>query len=323
MFLAAGGGDFNPIEHLYDRYTVWVSYWGAHGTEFMQGWNDTMPGFMHLSQHVIMMWIAAFIMIAGFSYATFARNTRVPKGLRNFLEPIVTYFRDEVIRPSIQNPHHHHHDDHPHGEEGKEEDTEKKEHHDEKSPHWLADKFVPLFVCMFVFLALINLMGLIPGSTTASSAIQFTAYMALITLGIYVVGAFWLSIQAAGSVGGGIIGFFRDLVPYQFSFKPMDFGIWCILLLIEFLGFLIIKPAALAVRLFANMTGGHCSLLSFLFINLLIPTDAEAWRIATGIPTVFIGVALYGLEIFVSILQAYIFTYLSAMFVGMYLVPEH
>ena len=111
MFLAESG--FNPIEHLYDRYTVWVSYWGAHGTEFIHAWNEKTPPFLHLSQHVIMMLIASAIMLLGFSYATFARNTRVPKGLRNFLEPIVMYFRDEVVRPSIKNPHlhaHHHHD---------------------------------------------------------------------------------------------------------------------------------------------------------------------------------------------------------------------
>jgi F-type H+-transporting ATPase subunit a len=317
VFLGAGS-EFNPIEHLYDRYTVWVSYWGAHGGEFIKGWNDTMPGFMAISQHVIMMWIAAAIMLAGFSYVTYARNSRVPRGLRNFLEPIVTYFRDEVVRPSIPNPHFHHHaatepGTDAHGEHG----------HDKKPEYWLADKFVPFFVCMFCFLALLNLMGLIPGSTTATSAIQVTAYMALITLTIYVIGAIWMSIVVEGGVAAGLVGFVRNMVPYKFSWNPMDMGIWFLLLLIEIAGFLLIKPFALAVRLFANMTGGHCSLLSFLFINMLIPDTMPGWRIATGIPTVLMGVGLYGLEIFVGILQAYIFTYLSAMFVGMYLVPEH
>jgi F-type H+-transporting ATPase subunit a len=315
MFLASGD-NFNPIEHLYDRYTVWESYWGAHGTAFIEGWNNAMPPFMAISQHVLMMWLAAAIMLVGFSYATFARNTRVPRGLRNFLEPIVTYFRDEVIRPSIQNPHLHHDrgHDHAHGDHA---------HSHELPPHWLADKFVPFFVCLFCFIALVNLLGLIPGSTTPTSAIQVTAYLALMVLGIYVVGAFWMSIKVAGSVGAGISNFFVNMVPYKFSFNPLDMMIWFLLLAIEIAGFLIIKPFALAVRLFANMTGGHCSLLSFLFINMLIGEDIIGWRVLTGVPTVFMGVALSGLEIFVAILQAYIFTYLSAMFVGMYLVPEH
>lgn len=317
MFLASGGGAFNPVEHLYDRYSAWVTFWGVHGAGFIKAWNDATPDFMHLSQHVIMMWVAAAIMLGAFSYATFARNTRVPKGIRNFLEPIVTYIRDEVVRPNIKNPHAKHHDhdhghDHAHGHD---------HHHEELPNHWLADKFVPLFVCMFFFIALVNLIGLIPGSTTASSAITFTAGMALITLTVYGVGAFVMSARQEGGVVAGIVGFFKNLVPYHFSWKPMDLMVWTLLFLIEFAGFIFIKPFALMVRLFANMTAGHCSLLSFLFINLLVPS--ETWRIATGIPTVAMGVGLYALEIFVSILQAYIFTYLSAIFLGLYLVPEH
>jgi len=108
----------------------------------------------------------------------------------------------------------------------------------------------------------------------------------------------------------------------HFSLKPMDFAVWCLLLVIEVVG-LFMKPIALGIRLFANMTAGHCLVLSMLFLNLLIPSGYESWRIATGIPTVLMTVAIYGLEIFVGILQAYIFTYLSAIFIGQYLVPEH
>jgi len=321
VFLASEADSFNPVEHLYDRYTVWASIAGNHGAEFVNSWNHAVTGahlpFLCISQHVIMMWVAAAIMIAGTAYATFVRNTRVPKGLRNFIEPIVTYFRDEIVRPSIKNPHLHHHGDGDHAEH------KEGEHHDELPKYWLADKFVPFFVCMFMFLALVNLLGLIPGSTTASSALTFTGSMALITLGVYIVGAFYMSIKVEGGVGAGIKGFFVNLVPYRFSWAPMDLAIWLMLFAIEFASLIFIKPFALAVRLFANMTAGHCSLLSFLFINLLIPHDIAGWRFVTGVPTVAMGVALYALEIFVAILQAYIFTYLSAIFVGLYLVPEH
>ncbi|MCL4731694.1 MAG: hypothetical protein KJ044_14825, partial [Planctomycetes bacterium] len=102
MFLGAGGGAFNPVEHLYDRYSAWVTYWGVHGEAFIEWWNGTFPKWMWISQHVIMMWLAAAVMIVLFCYATFVRNTRVPKGIRNFLEPIVTYIRDEVVRPNIK-----------------------------------------------------------------------------------------------------------------------------------------------------------------------------------------------------------------------------
>ncbi|MCC6465193.1 MAG: F0F1 ATP synthase subunit A [Planctomycetes bacterium] len=319
MFLASGDAAFNPVEHLYDRFTTWVSLWGNHGTEFVESWNSNTPGFLHLSQHVFMMWAAAAIVILGFTYATFARNTRVPKGLRNFLEPIVTFIRDEIARANIKNPHFggHGHGDHGHG------DAHGHDHghsHKELPKYWLADKFVPFLCCIFFFLATLNLLGLIPGSTTATSALTFTAGMAFMIVTTYVVGAVVMSVMTSGSVGAGIIGYFKNLVPFHFSTKPMDMAIWFLLLVVEFIGILA-KPFALAVRLFANMTAGHCIILSLLFINTLLPESY--WRIGTGIPTVLMSVALYGLEIFVAILQAYVFTYLSAIFIGIYLVPEH
>ena len=316
MFLAAGD-NFNPVEHLYDRFSTWVSLWGVHGNEFVSSWNDAMPGFMHLSQHVFMMWAAAAICIFGFAYVTFARNSRVPKGLRNFLEPIVTFVRDDVVRPSIQNPHFHHHGDGAHTN-----DSEEAHGHDELPKYWLADKFVPFLCCLFFFLATVNLLGLIPGSTTSSSQITFTAGMALLVMLTYLIGSVYMSIKVEGGAGPGLKAWFFNLVPVPFSLKPMDFAVWFLLLIIESVG-LLMKPVALAIRLFANMTAGHCLVLSLLFLNLLVPDGYEVWRVGTGIPTVIMTVAIYGLEIFVAILQAYIFTYLSAIFIGQYLVPEH
>jgi F-type H+-transporting ATPase subunit a len=313
VFLAAGADDFNPVEKLYDREVVWETLLGYHGKAFIEGWNSTFPSFMHISQHVLMIWLATALLLGLFCYVTFARNTRVPRGLRNFIEPIVLFLRDQVVRPSINNPHAHHGDHgHAHGHAEK-----------ELPAHWLADKFVPFFVCMFFFIVTINLLGLIPGASVASTALTFTASMALITLLVYAVGAVAMSIRAEGGVAAGLKGFVVNMVPYKFSLKPMDLTVWLLLFMIEFAGFLLIKPFALAVRLFANMTAGNCSLMSFLFINLLIPDDVAYLRILTGLPTLLVGVALYAFEIFVSILQAYIFTYLSAIFLGLYLVPEH
>lgn len=326
MFLAAGD-NFNPVEHLFDRFSTWVSLWGVHGNEFISSWNDTMPGFMHLSQHVFMMWAAAAICILGFSYVTFARNSRVPKGLRNFLEPIVTFMRDEVVRPSIQNPHFHHpsdaaHDSHDSHDSKDDSHAGDSHGHDDLPKYWLADKFVPFLCCLFFFLVTVNLLGLIPGSTTASSQITFTASMALLVMLTYLIGSVYMSVKVEGGTGAGLKAWFFNLVPVPFSLKPMDFAVWFLLLIIESVG-LLMKPVALAIRLFANMTAGHCLVLSLLFLNLLVPDGSEVWRIGTGIPTVIMTVAIYGLEIFVAILQAYIFTYLSAIFIGQYLVPEH
>lgn len=313
MFLAAGGG-FNPVEHLYDRFSAWVSLWGVHGQEFVEGWNRTMPSWMALSQHVIMMWMAAGIVIGAVSYVTYARNSRVPKGLRNFIEPIVTFIRDEIARANIKNPHFHHHGhegghDHSHG-------------HDELPETWLADKFVPFLCCAFFFIVVVNLLGLIPGSTTSTSHITFTGSMALLVLLTYFIGSIYMSIKVEHGVGPGLKAWVVNLVPVKWSTNPMDMVVWLLLFVIELIG-LVMKPVALMIRLFANMTAGHCLILSLLFLNLLVPDAQAIWRLGTGIPTVLMSVAIYGLEIFVAILQAYIFTYLSAIFIGQYLVPEH
>jgi ATP synthase subunit 6 len=345
VFLLAGA--FNPVEHLYDRASAWVSLWGVHGAEFVNKWNETMPKFMALSQHSIMMMVAAAICILSVSYVTYARNSRIPRGLRNFIEPLVLFVRNEIARPNIKNPHSAHghgHDTHDHEHGAKDIAAEttagtKAElhgdghgHHDandhghahpstgsgqaaKENPHSMADKFAPILCCSFFFIATVNLIGLIPGSTTATSAITVTLGLAVLTFLTYLVGAVVLQ---------GPKAFIVNLVPYHFSTKPLDMGIWFLLLGIEFIGMLA-KPFALTVRLFANMTAGHCIILSLLFINQLVHTGAPGtyWPIATGVPTVLMSAAIYGLEIFVAILQAYIFTYLSAIFIGSYLVPEH
>ena len=347
MFLAEG--NFNPVEHLYDRAAAWVSLWGVHGAEFINSWNSSMPGFMHLSQHSLMMMAATLIVLLLITYVTYLRNGRVPRGLRNFVEPIALFVRNEIARPNIKTPHAHGHDHghdekglpehkhehaaegashdmapaatHAHEEPGKHDDHGHK--HEEENPYKLADMFSPFLACTFFFIAAVNLIGLIPGSTTATGAATVTMGLAFLTLMTYVIGSFYLQIKQNGLIGG-IKSWFLNLVPYHFSTKPLDLGIWFLLLGIEFIGMLA-KPFALTVRLFANMTAGHCIILSLLFINQIVAVGAPGTYlpIATGVPTVLMSVAIYGLEIFVAILQAYIFTYLSAIFIGSYLVPEH
>ncbi|NUO17401.1 MAG: F0F1 ATP synthase subunit A [Planctomycetaceae bacterium] len=325
---------FNPVAELYDRDSVFKTLdfeTGGkvyHGTAFVDSWNGATPSFLHLSQHVFQIfWATLIVLIIGL-YVTLLRNSRIPRGLRNFIEPIALFIRNEVARPNIRNyhPHHDHgeehkHDDHGHGPEHKHDDHgHGHEHkhddhgHEKENEHATADKFAPFLLATFLFIATINLLGLIPGSTTPTSAWSSTVGFAAITLTTYLVGAILLQ---------GPKAWVMNLVPYQFSTKPLDLAIWILLLGIELVG-LVTKPFALTVRLFANMTAGHCVILSLLFINQLVATLAGGyWPLASGVPTVLMSVAIYGLEIFVSILQAYIFTYLSAIFIGGYLAPEH
>ena len=111
------------------------------------------------------------------------------------------------------------------------------------------------------------------------------------------------------------------LIHFTWALSP----IWVLLLLIELLG-LVIKPFALAVRLFANMFAGHTVLLVFLSLGYVIVAQAPASTgLATGlgITGFVLAVGFHAMEILVAFIQAYVFTMLSAMFIGASIHPEH
>jgi F-type H+-transporting ATPase subunit a len=112
-------------------------------------------------------------------------------------------------------------------------------------------------------------------------------------------------------------------VPIHFSWAMSP--VWILLLLIELLG-LALRPFALAVRLFANMFAGHTVLLVFLSLGYVILSQApESRGLAAGLQVTgfFLAIGFYAMEILVAFIQAYVFTMLSAMFIGMSIHPEH
>jgi len=172
-----------------------------------------------------------------------------------------------------------------------------------------ADRYVPYLLSTFFFILACNLLGLIPGLATATGNISVTAALALIA---------FVVIQATGLLKYGLIQHFKNLVPHGL---PM----WMIPLMfaLELLSMLI-KPFALCVRLFANMMAGHVVILAFItlifiFADLFSPT--AAWLASP----VSVGFALfvYFLELLVATVQAYIFTMLTATFIGMSAHPAH
>jgi len=163
-------------------------------------------------------------------------------------------------------------------------------------------KFTPLLATMFFFILTCNLMGLIPLFTTATGNISVTASLAIIT---------FLVTQIMGMVENGVFGYFKNLVPSGIPF-PLIF----IMIPIEFFG-LFTKPFALAMRLFANMIAGHT--VVFALLGLIIALGSVfVSPFAIGF-AVFINL----LEILVAFIQAYIFTVLSSLFIGMAMHPEH
>jgi F-type H+-transporting ATPase subunit a len=159
-----------------------------------------------------------------------------------------------------------------------------------------ADRFVPYLVTAFFFILFMNLMGLVPWSATATANLSVTVMMALFTFAI-------TQLAAIRSMGlGGFLSHLTGGVPK--SLWPL----WFIMVPVEVMG-LFTKPFALTVRLFANMVAGHFVILALLGLIFVI----SPW-VALGAVPMALGIFL--LELFVALVQAYIFTMLSALFIG-------
>ncbi len=159
-----------------------------------------------------------------------------------------------------------------------------------------ADRYVPYLVTAFFFILFMNLIGLVPWSATATANLSVTVMMALFTF-------FITQIAAIRSMGlGGFLAHLTGGVP-----KAL-WPLWFIMVPVELLG-LFTKPFALTVRLFANMVAGHFVILALLGLIFVI----SPW-VALGAVPMALGIFL--LELFVALVQAYIFTMLSALFIG-------
>lgn len=160
-------------------------------------------------------------------------------------------------------------------------------------------KFVPYLFAVFVGITFMNLFGLLPWGATATADITVTAILALFTFVIT---------QWNGS---------KDHWEHVFAFPGVPWPMRIILTPIEIIG-LFTKPFALAVRLFANMLSGKIMIICMLGLIFIF---SDFFGAAVGVGSSFLvvplTVALYVLKTFVGILQAYIFTLLSAVFIGM------
>jgi F-type H+-transporting ATPase subunit a len=136
---------------------------------------------------------------------------------------------------------------------------------------------------------------------TPTGSISITAGLAIIT---------FVMIQALGMKNNGVFGYWKGLLP-----PGMPILVIPVMVIVEFLG-LLTKPFALCIRLFANMTAGHIVVLALIGLIFTLGYGATPVSIAFAL---FIDL----LEILISLLQAYIFTILSALFIGMAVHQEH
>ena len=167
-------------------------------------------------------------------------------------------------------------------------------------PH--GNAYVPFGLTLFFFILFANLLGLIPYGSTATGNISVTGTLAAIT---FVV----VEISGIRAQGWGYLRTIFYVPPKDMPLllKPVMFVIMTV---VEVAGKLT-KPFALAIRLFANMTAGHVVLLALISLIFTF----QSYAIATA--PVAMGVAISLLELFVGFLQAYIFTLLSCVFIGL------
>ena len=166
-------------------------------------------------------------------------------------------------------------------------------------PH--GNGYVPFLLTLFFFILFANLLGLVPYGATATGNISVTATLAIIT---------FIVIEIAGMKAQGW-GYINTIVfwPHDMSLA-MKLPITFILTPVEIIG-KITKPIALAIRLFANMVSGHVVLLALISLIFTFAT----WILVPVPIAMALGISL--LELFVAFLQAFIFTLLSSVFIGL------
>ncbi len=242
----------------------------------------------------------------------------------NFWEMLALYIRDEVVRPIIGDPHSHHNGDHlaEHPEEvesmyGHQHPLKDAEYAEVTgaSSHALAgghpaDVYLPFVWSCFFYILICNLLGALPWLGSATGSINVTGALALVAFGATFL---------YGAREQGVVGFWTGLVPsldvppaLKVIFVPMMF-------VIEVVGFFI-KHGVLAVRLFANMMGGH-TVLGVMLSFIAGAAGSGLWYVVA--PASILGQVGVGLlELLVAFIQAYVFAFLATIFIGMSLHPH-
>jgi len=263
-----------------------------------------------VTKHVLMLWIVA--LLVGIAVIIPVRkflssNKAAPSGFMNGIEAIVQFIRDSIVKPNV-------------------------------GPKWVMT-WTPLVLTFFFFILFANGIGMIPifdvlgainrfvldvpasdsnniinkilhGGVTATGNFNVTAGLATIT---------FFSIMVAGTKAHGFINHWKNLAPHGLAWP-----IYIILIPIELMG-LFVKPFALTMRLAANMTGGHIALLALLSLMAIFGEMFHSTIAGIGVAFVSIpiSVAISALEIIVVLVQAYVFTLLTSVFVGMAINVHH
>jgi F-type H+-transporting ATPase subunit a len=329
----------NPFHHVLDASTFELPLVGDVHLPNIAG--------LQITKFMVLQLIAALVAAAIFiPLANKMRNGDPIRGrFWGFWEMLCIFIRDEVVRPTIGDPHAHEaaHDTTNHYDPGPDpghsdplkETLDPYNHLQQKIHTELpekelgghpADKYLPVVWSLFFYVLFCNLLGAIPGLGSPTGNIGVTAVLALFVFGV---------VLFVGMQASGVGGFWAALVPSLDLPVYLKIPITILLWPIELFG-LLIKHFVLAVRLFANMMGGHTSLFVIL---AFVWTAAHAW-----LPTQLghgsggaLGWGMYGLitaasiagqifvsllELFVAFLQAYVFAFLATLFISAAVHPH-
>ena len=260
-----------------------------------------------VTKHVFMLWVVAallFVVVTTLVRRYLRQDRLVPTGFMNALESVVEFLRDSVVHPAV------------------------------------GDKWVktwsPLLLTLFLFILFANAIGMIPifetlellnhwvlhaseesffgmvlhGGSTVTANFNVTAGLAVVS---------FFAIIVAGSMAHGAVQHWKNLVPHGVS--PF---LAVALIPIEILG-MFVRPFALTMRLAANMMGGHIAILAILSF-VFIFTEMAGQVVGMGVGLAFsvpLAVGISALELIVILVQAYVFTLLTAVFIGMAIHAHH
>jgi F-type H+-transporting ATPase subunit a len=262
---------------------------------------------MSVTKHVLMLWLVAaalFVLVTVVVRRYIRQDRLVPSGFMTALEFVVLFVRDSIVQPNV-------------------------------GTKWV-NVYTPLLLTLFFFILAANLMGLIPlfdvlalanhtvlhpseesflaqvthGGVTATGNFNVTAGLATIS---------FFAIIIAGARAHGFVQHWKNMVPHGL---PLPVTIF--LIPIEIMG-MFVRPFALTMRLAANMSGGHIAILAILsFVFIFTELYGSIAGVGVGaILSIPLAVGISGLELIVILVQAYVFTLLTAVFIGMAIHAHH
>ena len=270
VYTAADGAKFQVAgeDSPYKGKVVEVTENAAGGYDFKD-----KPFDISITKNVCALIISVLVvlwMVLGLARWHRKSKTKAPRKVTGAVEALVVFIYDGVIKPTLK----------------------------EKAP-----KFAPYLLTVFLFIFVMNLLGLIvvfPGGANLTGNIAVTMVLALITF--FITNVF------------GTKHYWKDI------FWP-DVPLWLkfpipIMPIIEIFG-VFTKPAALTVRLFANMMGGHMIVIVLTLLIFIFGAMGAAVAGGTAVVSILFSVFMLLIDVLVSFIQAYVFTMLSTLFIGL------